>query len=63
MKEINFDNSTNTWPLQEQGRKDAKNVLKLGEGVSFDLHRDYNENEDIKSNFATFSDYITSFIQ
>ena len=31
---LNFDNSR-TWGLQEQGRKDAQDMLKIGEGVAF----------------------------
>ena len=37
---LNFNNST-TWPLQEQGRKDAQDMLKIGEGVAFKALGDY----------------------
>lgn len=33
---LNFDNKTNTWPMQVQGRKDGAVAVKAGEGFYFD---------------------------
>ena len=41
---LDFNNST-TWPLQEQGRQDAKEMLQIGEGVAFKALETWMDNE------------------
>lgn len=57
---LNFDNST-TWPLQEQGRKQAQDMLKLEEGVVFDALDTWLDNEvAMIAKWGTFKAYIDS---
>lgn len=33
---LNFDNKTNTWPMQALGRSDSQSILELPEGTIFE---------------------------
>lgn len=59
---LNFNNST-TWPLQMHGREQAKEMLKLGEGVAFDALDSWLENETaMKAKWGSFMAYVRSYL-
>ena len=55
--ELEFD-GTKTWPLQVQGRADAQAVLKSGEQTNFKKLNDYMQDEKLREEFASFTDYM-----
>ena len=57
---INFNNST-TWPLQEHGREQAKDILELPEGAAFDALEDWLEDEPgNRAKWGSFMDFVRS---
>ena len=48
ISELEF-NGDKTWPMQEQGRKDAKTVLKNGHNTHFDMLLEWDKNYDLQS--------------
>ena len=59
---LDFNNST-TWPLQEQGRQDAQEMLKLGEGKGFqalDLWMD--DEPAMEKKWGSFMNFVRSFM-
>mmetsp|Transcript_41906 Transcript_41906/g.64132 ORF Transcript_41906/g.64132 Transcript_41906/m.64132 type:complete len:266 (-) Transcript_41906:29-826(-) len=58
-KEIDVDNSTNTYAMQMLGRQDgAAAVANEEEGLVFSKIRDYYESKDIRSEFADIGKYL-----
>lgn len=58
MDMLNFDNSTNTWPMQMLGRKDGKAAVEMGEGIAFELLADWNQDANLQFEFPHFMDFI-----
>lgn len=60
---LDFRNQT-TWPLQEQGRKQAKEMLELGEGTGFRALKEWQEaSKDFKQEYDdSFMTYLRSFL-
>ena len=59
---LDFNNST-TWELQEQGRQDASDMLKLGEGKAFEALDDWmDDKDDLQKKWNSFSDYLRSLV-
>ena len=61
---LDFRNET-TWPQQEFGRQQAKDMLGLGENFNgFKTLQDWNDNqESLGKEFKSFSDYFHSFFK
>lgn len=49
--------------MQLVGREDAKIMLGLEEGMSFDLFEQYHTQADLRKEHLSFSDYFTKFTQ
>ena len=59
---LDFRNST-TWPMQEQGREQAKQALQLGEGTAFDALNIWMADEKaMESKWGDFAKYLRSFL-
>ena len=60
---LDFRNET-TWPLQEQGRKQAQEMLQLGEGTGFRALKDWREApKEMQTEFdGNFFNYLRSFM-
>jgi len=60
---LDFRNVT-TWPLQEQGRKQAKEMLEMGEGTGFRALKDWREasNELQAKHDGSFLSYLRSYL-
>jgi len=60
---LSFDNKTVTWPMQEQGRADAKNVVLHGPGYMFEKMDEWKERKDkddeFRNEFPTMGSYIS----
>lgn len=56
---LNFDNTTNTWPMQMLGRLDGENAIKDGEGYMFGQMLEWEESPDLQQDYAKVGDYIT----
>merc|ERR1712086_146054 len=56
---LNFDNTTNTWPMQMLGRLDGENAIKDGEGFMFGQMLEWEESPDLKEDYTKVGDYIT----
>ena len=61
---LDFRNQT-TWPLQEYGREQAKEVLQMGEGTGFRALKDWQEApEEMHEQYeGSFIKYLRSFLQ
>ena len=60
LKMIDVSNSTNTWPMQMQGRKDGRTVVSMGEGAMFKKMEEWNESLDLKQQFPRLAQYMRS---
>jgi len=58
LKLLDVTNSTNTWPMQMQGRKDGKEAIAMGEGAIFEKMQEWDNSSDLQSNFSRLGDYI-----
>jgi hypothetical protein len=58
---LNFDNKTNTWGMQMQGRVDGANAQKSGEGFYFDKMEEWVNDPALRSEFPKVGHYL-SFI-
>ena len=59
---LDFRNST-TWPFQETGREQAKQVMKMGEGTGFKLLEEWEEApKGMEAKWGSFNDYYLSFM-
>ena len=59
---LNFDNTTNTWPMQMTGRLDAENALKDGEGFMFNKMLEWDQSPDLKIQYPRVNDYVTKTV-
>ena len=57
LSELQFDGEK-TWPLQEEGRNDAKTALNAEEGKYFYAYKDWSSSEKLMKKFPDFLDYI-----
>ena len=61
-KVLDFRNET-TWPMQEDGREQAKKVLQMGEGTGFKALEDWEADpEGMEEKWGSFKDYYHSFM-
>ena len=60
---LNFENSTSTYPMQMQGRKDGKDIIKLGEGFMFQKVRDWHENQAIRKDYPHLGQFLREHSQ
>lgn len=60
---LDFRNET-TWPLQEQGRNQAKETLQMGEGTGFRALKDWQQaSKEIQVEYeGSFIKYLRSFL-
>jgi len=56
---LNFDNTTNTWPMQMLGRLDGENALKDGDGFMFGKMKQWSDSADLQKEFVKVGDFIT----
>lgn len=56
---LNFDNTTNTWPMQMLGRLDGENAVKDGEGFMFSKMSEWAHSPDLQQQYPTVGDYVT----
>ena len=59
--ELEFNNET-TWPIQEEGRKDAKDALAQEHGKSFMHLAEWTGDQELVNSFPDFRDYLSSII-
>ena len=57
ISEIEFDGDK-TWPLQEQGRKDAQALLSAGENTHVELFRNWFDSKELREEYPTYSDML-----
>jgi hypothetical protein len=55
---LNFDNKTNTWPMQMKGREAGKNAQISGEGFYFAKMDEWVNNETLREQYPRVGDYI-----
>jgi len=55
---LNFDNATNTWPIQQQGRADGAAAVKLEDGFYFKKMDEWNASKDLQKQFPKLADFI-----
>jgi hypothetical protein len=55
---LNFNNETNTFPIQMQGRLDGENAVKQGEGYMFDKMEEYRESLDLQNKYETVGHFM-----
>lgn len=60
---LDFRNVT-TWPLQEQGRNQAKEMLQMGEGAGFRALKDWQEEtKEVQAEYdGSFMKYLRSLM-
>ena len=59
LKMIDVTNSTNTWPMQMQGRKDGGAVVKLGEGTMFEKMEEWNNSPELQKQHPFLGTYMS----
>lgn len=57
--ELDFNNST-TWCLQEAGRREAQNMLGVGQDNIKGTLREWLKNKELKKEFPNFRRYLTT---
>lgn len=60
---INFDNTTNTWPMQMVGRLDGENAIKDGEGFYFTKMKLWRDTPFLQYMYPTVNKFITSIVK
>ena len=55
---LNFDNETNTWPMQMLGRLDGENAMKDGEGMMFSKFKEWGSNTTLQHQYPKIGSYL-----
>ena len=60
---LDVTNSTTTWPMQMQGRKDGAAVVQLGEGAMFEKMEEWNNSPELKSKYPFLGSYMRTLFK